>query len=59
MNPLVSCEDGIGIPVVAPVRFVKSSVVAKTIMDSLGFLSPKKRSPLNEAESGLIQADNV
>ena len=42
MNPLVSGEDGIGIPVVAPVRLVQPAVVTQAVVDALGLLPPEK-----------------
>ncbi len=42
MHPLVSGEDGIGIPVVAPVRLVQPAVVTQAVVDALGLLPPEK-----------------
>ena len=42
MNPLISGEDGIGIPVVAPVRLVQPAVVTQAVVDALGLLPPEK-----------------
>ena len=42
MNPLVSGEDGIGIPVVAPVCLVQPAVVTQAVVDTLGLLPPEK-----------------